>query len=174
MKATKLLEAQHREFESIFARLSAPRGEAEPLVRDLANKLAAHLTIEQELFYPAVRDVNETVIFQSYEEHALAELALKRLVATAPDDETFQAKVTALRELLEHHVDEEEHELFPDVEDAFDGLRLEQLGRQMKALYDEIVGGGYQAVVHKGDSTSADIAERRVLRKPRDDNHAGR
>ena len=70
------------------------------------------MAIEQTIFYPAVKDIDSEMVSEGYQEHAIAELALKRLLSTAPDDETFVAKVTALRDLIEHHVEEEEDQLF--------------------------------------------------------------
>src|SRR6185369_12176274 len=85
MKATDLLEKQHRKVEAIFKKLEAGRGEAEPLVIELANNLAAHMAIEQEIFYPAALGVDHDGISESLEEHALAELAIKRLLDITED-----------------------------------------------------------------------------------------
>src|SRR5688572_25140478 len=105
MKATSLLETQHRKVEALFKKLEGGRSEREPLLEDLANNLAAHMAIEQEIFYPAIKEVDEELVHESFEEHSLAELALKRLFV-APDDEAFKARLTALKELIEHHVSE--------------------------------------------------------------------
>ena len=108
MKATALLKKQHRRVERILERLEHDESDASTLLTELANDLAAHMAIEQTIFYPAVRDIDSEMVSEGYQEHAIAELALKRLLSTAPDDETFVAKVTALRDLIEHHVEEEE------------------------------------------------------------------
>jgi len=173
MKATELLEQQHREVEAIFAKLESPRAGAEAQVKELANKLAGHMAIEQKLFYPAIREVDETMVLESFEEHAIAELALKRLLGAAAKDKTFAAKVTALKELIEHHVEEEEEELFPKVEKALGSEKLEELGQQMETLFDEVVEEGYQAAVPKGTRTSADAAERRVFKATQTKSTAG-
>jgi iron-sulfur cluster repair protein YtfE (RIC family) len=164
MKATELLEQQHREVEAIFDKIESSRSGAEALVKDLANKLAGHMAIEQKLFYPAVRSADEKIVLESFEEHAIAELALKRLLAVDAKDPTFRAKVTALKELIQHHVEEEEEELFPKVEKALEGGELERLGAQMKDMFEEVVEEGYQSAVPKGTRTSADAAERRVFK----------
>src|SRR5690349_7059614 len=121
MKATELLEKQHREVEAIFDKIESSRSGSNGLVNDLADKLAGHMAIEQKLFYPAVRSADENLVLESFEEHAIAELALKRLLAVDAKDPTFTAKVTALKELIQHHVEEEEEELFPKVEKAIEG-----------------------------------------------------
>ena len=120
MNATSLLQAQHRKVEALFKKLEGGRSDPAPLLEELANSLAAHMAIEQDIFYPAIKEADADLINEAFEEHAVAELALKRLLATDPEAEEFQARVTTLKELIEHHVEEEEEELFPKVEKAFE------------------------------------------------------
>ena len=75
MKATSLLEKQHRKVESLFKKLSGKSASTE-LVEELASNLAAHMAIEQDIFYPAVKDIDEELVSESFEEHALAEVAI--------------------------------------------------------------------------------------------------
>src|SRR5262245_54363599 len=110
MKATDLLKQQHRRVEQLFERLErldedASEAECDHLVRELAMNLVAHMAIEQQIFYPAVRSVDDEAIEKSYEEHAMAEIGLKRLVSAS--EKTFDAKLIALKELVLHHVEEE-------------------------------------------------------------------
>ena len=159
MKATSLLEKQHRKVESLFKQLEGGKSEPALLVAELANELAAHMAIEQELFYPAVRQIKEDLILESFEEHAIAELALKRLLSTSPEDVSFKARVTALKELIQHHVEEEEEELFPAVEKAIGDERLTELGRSMKAEFEQRLAEGYETLLPAGyKKTSADKA----------------
>ena len=157
MKATALLEKQHRKVEGIFKKLEEGKGDGGAQVIELANDLAAHMAIEQQIFYPAIREIDPDLVAKSYQEHAVAELALKRLLATSPQDDTFKAKVTTLKELIEHHVDEEEDELFPAVEKAAGDDVLNDLGKRMKVMFDEAVLQGFEKLVPKGmGTTSAD------------------
>ena len=161
MKATSLLEKQHRKVEGIFKKLESKKGDAPALLKELADDLAAHMAIEQELFYPAVRSIKADLVAESFEEHAVAELALKRLLATSPTAPSFKAKVTTLKELILHHVEEEEDELFPAVEKKMEASRLLELGKRMKARFDEAVERGFEALVPKGmATTSADAANK--------------
>src|SRR4051794_23007637 len=160
MKATSLLERQHRKVEAIFKKLHAGRSEPGPLLKELANDLAAHMAIEQEIFYPAIKAVVPDLVLESYEEHALAEIALKRLLATDPKSEVFKARVTAAKELIEHHVEEEEEEMFPKVEKALGDEKLEDLGKRMKARFQEVVEAGFEATVPSGWKTSADATKK--------------
>jgi hemerythrin-like domain-containing protein len=154
MKATSLLEKQHRKVEGIFKKLEAGKEDPKPLLQELADDLAAHMAIEQDLFYPAVKSVDEDVIGEAFEEHAVAEIALRRLLATDPSDESFQAKVTTLKELIEHHVEEEEEELFPKVEKALDKEALSILGDEMKAAFEAALAEGHEALLPDDLSTT--------------------
>lgn len=161
MEATQLLSKQHRKVEGLFRKLERKNPDAQTLVPELANDLAAHMAIEQELFYPAVREVDESLVLESYEEHALAEVALKRLLATDPQDEAFKARVTALKELIMHHVKEEEEDLFPKVQKKLGDDRLKELGKQMRARFDEVVEAGFESALPKGfGKTSSDLSKR--------------
>lgn len=171
MLATKLLEQQHRKVEAIFSKLEKERSDAEDLVTELANDLAAHMTIEQEIFYPAIKDVDRQHVFESYEEHALAEVALKRLLAADPESEEFKARVVALKELIQHHVKEEEEELFPEVEKALDEAQLKELGTQMKTRFEQVVKSGYESAVPRGFAKTSSDVSKKALKKPQ---HGGR
>ncbi len=165
MKATDLLSQQHRKVKAIFKKLENGRGDAGALLLELANDLAAHMAIEHELFYPAVARLDEFLINESFEEHALGEIAIKRLLTIEPEDDSFKAKVTAARELIEHHADEEEEELFPKVEKAIDSDRLKALGKEMKQRFEELVAQGYEAIWPRGASkTLADAASHKWSR----------
>jgi hemerythrin-like domain-containing protein len=163
MKATSLLESQHRKVEALFKKLEGGRAEPAAVLEELANSLAAHMAIEQDIFYPMVSKIDEELVGESFEEHALAELALKRLLSTDPEDDSFDARVTALKELIEHHVKEEEEELFPKVEKKIDEEELKQIGKTMKARFDEAFAEGYEAAVPRGmTKTSADVAKKKL------------
>jgi len=165
MLATELLEKQHREVEAIFCKLEKGNSDAEALVIELANDLAAHFTIEQELFYPAIQAVDREMVLESYEEHALAEVALKRLLAADTEAEEFKARVTALKELIEHHVKEEEEELFPKVVEKVGEEKLTELAKQMKQRFDEVSEAGYESAVPRGFAKTSSDVSRKVLKK---------
>ncbi len=161
MKATELLKEQHHEVKAIFKQLEHGNGDTAALVRKLANNLAAHMVIEQELFYPAVLKVKEDLVLEGYEEHAVARFALKRLVKSNKADHTFKAKVTTLKELIEHHVKEEEEDLFPKAEKALLQEGSEALCELMKERFDRTVKEGFENVIGKGGAavTSASAPE---------------
>ena len=162
MKATDLLEKQHRTVEGLFKKLEGGGGDIPALLKELAADLAAHMIVEQEIFYPAVLKVKEDLVLEGYEEHAAAEGALKRLLKTSPKDVTFKAKVTVLKELIEHHVKEEEGDLFPKVEKALGAERLTELGRKMKPLFDEMHDAGHERAMTRSHKTAGDKGAHRA------------
>lgn len=166
-QATALLKEQHRKVEALFKQIEGARSRKEDLVTELANDFAGHMKIEQEIFYPRVRQLDEDLILESFEEHSIAEVALKRLLDTSPEEETFDARVTVLKELIMHHVEEEEKSLFPKVDKKLDAEESEQLASEMKAMFDDAVAEGYESILPEGtETTSSDIAEQRVLEAP--------
>ncbi len=135
------------------------KGQPKALLKELADKLSAHMAIEQEIYYPAVKNLKVDLILESYEEHSLAEIGLKRLLATKSSDESFDARVTACKELIEHHVEEEEEELFPAVDRKMKADALDELAEQMQVRFDQAVKRGFSANVPKGtERTSADAS----------------
>jgi len=156
MKATKLLEQQHRQVEQLFARIES--GESR-LLTELADALAGHMAIEQEIFYPAVHALESDRVSESFEEHSIAELALRRALRTQPNDDQFKARVKVLKELIEHHVEEEEQGLFPAVEKQLSAEALETLGGQMSERFEQVRADGHAAVLPDDfDETTADAA----------------
>jgi hemerythrin superfamily protein len=144
MGAIDMLEGQHREVEDLFAEFEeAKDGQKRTVFLQIADKLAVHAAIEEKHFYPAAKAKDtEDLLLESLEEH----LAVKRLIADLLNlkegDETFEAKVTVLKEQVEHHVEEEEQELFPKVEKLLDETTLEALEQEMTATQEELLAKG--------------------------------
>jgi hypothetical protein len=144
MSAIDMLEDQHREVEELFEDFEEAEGrEKRAIFREIADKLAIHAAIEEKHFYPAAKaPQTEDLLLESAEEH----LSVKRLIADllnlSEKDETFEAKVKVLQEQVEHHVEEEEGELFPKVQKLLDGTMLEALEQEMMATQDELESKG--------------------------------
>ena len=145
MKATELLKKQHREVKALFrsAKKAEPR-ERREILDEIAAKLAHHMNIEETIFYPAVRELGtkktEEMIPEAYEEHHVVVLVLNEFPKLDPEDERFEAKMTVLDELIEHHVEEEEKEMFQAAEKL--GVeRLKELGAEMEAVPPGGIGG---------------------------------
>ena len=144
MDAIKLLERQHREVEQLFRKIeNADTDEKERLFDELADALAVHATIEERHFYPATKDARTAELLQeAVEEH----LSVKRLIADLlemePGEPQFDSKVSVLREQVEHHVEEEEGELFPQVKKLMEVDSLEAIGQQMEAEAEQLMAAG--------------------------------
>ena len=139
MDALTLLMSQHKEVKSIFEELEETEDHDDKLAlfEELADALAAHAAIEEKIFYPmAYSSDTQDLLNEAVEEHLAAKRLLADLLKMSPDDEKFDAKVKVLKEQIEHHVEEEETELFPKVRADLDASTLEMLGAQMEDMYD--------------------------------------
>ena len=145
MSAIDLLEGQHREVDALFAALEeATRTEEKAgLFDQLADKLAIHAAIEEHHFYPMVRARRtEDILLESLEEHLSIKRVLADLLDTDADDETFDAKIKVLQEQVEHHVGEEESDLFPKVRKLLDATELDALEQEMVAEQEQLLEEG--------------------------------
>lgn len=136
MDPTKLLKRQHREVQSLFKQMErTDEGRRRRQLMDqIVQSLQLHMRIEEEIFYPAVREIGtrkaEEMALEAHEEHAVAKLVMEQIPEVDPDDERFEAKMTVFRELLEHHIEEEEEEMFKIAAKIGDD-ELEELGNRM-------------------------------------------
>lgn len=145
VNAVDMLESQHREVEDLFAKLEkADRGDRkQKLFTQIADKLAVHASIEEEAFYPAVKAKRtEDILLESLEEHLGIKRVLADLIDLDASDETFDAKTKVLQEQVEHHVGEEEDDLFPKVKKIFDEETLIAIAQQMALLQEELLAKG--------------------------------
>jgi hemerythrin superfamily protein len=117
MDPTKLLEADHRQVEDLFERIDQASGEQRlPLIRELESALTAHMQLEEAVVYPAIKPiVGEEEITEGDTEHELARKSLAEMVKLAPDQPGFGAALEATKAGIQHHVEEEEGEVFPKV-----------------------------------------------------------
>jgi hemerythrin superfamily protein len=143
--AIALLIADHREVSEMFEQFEQLGDRAttskEKLKDKICKALIAHTTIEEEIFYPAVRaakvEEGEDMVDEAIVEHAAAKDLIKQLQEMQPDDELYDAKVKVLSEQIEHHVKEEEKEMFPKAKKA--GLDLLALGQEMALRKQELM-----------------------------------
>jgi hemerythrin superfamily protein len=144
MDAIDLLETDHRDVEKLFAAFEKAESptDKEGIFTQIADALAVHATIEERHFYPTIKQADEDMIQESLQEH----LQVKRLIADLLDmdaaDEQYAAKVKVLKEEVEHHVEEEEEELFPKVRKLFDADLLDAIAQQMIATRVELEDEG--------------------------------
>jgi hemerythrin-like domain-containing protein len=144
VNALDLLKKHHKEVKQLFKKFEKLAEDAAEerveLFAVLADRLAAHTTIEEQLFYPFIKnDDTEDIIRESLEEHLSAKRLMADLLEMEGDDANFDAKLEVLQEQVEHHVEEEEEELFKLVRKGFSDEQLEDLGERMQAEYDDLL-----------------------------------
>ena len=144
--AIALLVADHREVSEMFKQFEdlSDRAKAskQKLVEKICNSLIAHTQIEEEIFYPAIREQKQIkdaddMVDEAIVEHQAAKDLISQLQEADPEDDLYDAKVKVLGEEIEHHVKEEEEEMFKEAKKS--GLDLMALGQEMAQRKQEIL-----------------------------------
>jgi len=137
----KQIRREFRAYERTTDTESATRAEvADRIVR----LLTAHTYIENEVMYPRVRDLVpalERDVLESYEEHHVADLLVSEIAGMEPYEERFDAKMSVLIENVQHHMDEEEHEWFPQVREALGRKALQEIGEELLRAKEDAPSG---------------------------------
>ena len=144
MDALTLLKDDHQKVKKIMGELekTTERGvkTREELFNKLVGELMVHEKIEEQIFYPRVRDAAKTkevkdIVAESFEEHHFVNVVIGEIKDTPFDAEEWAAKFSVMKENIEHHAfEEEEGEMFPKVQKLFDKDELEQMGAEMEEL----------------------------------------
>jgi hypothetical protein len=140
MDATKLLETQHEEVKQLFEKLESQGSEPDAMLfEELARNLVAHDAIEREIFYPACQKAMGMthLLAESLVEHGYVEFGLYQADLALGED-SFEAKCSVLKEMVLHHVAEEQDEFFPEVRAAIEPKQLEELGKLMQTRFEEV------------------------------------
>jgi hemerythrin superfamily protein len=145
--AIALLEEGHHTVSKLFKQFKTAsnaddNAKKSSIVDEIIAALEVHATIEEEIFYPAVKRVRaeraKDEVREAFEEHKQIKTLLAALGDSKPGDETFDAKVKVLQEDVEHHVKEEEGEMFPDAKKFLGKERLEALGERLAMRKQEL------------------------------------
>ncbi len=137
----ELLTMQHQEVDLLIERIEKGEGNRQQLFAEVADKLAAHATIEEKVFYPAImaKETND-LLQESVEEHLSIKRLLADLITMKLDEEAFQAKLHVLKEQVEHHAHkEEEKKLFPKVKKLFSDDERLALGNECLVMFEELL-----------------------------------
>lgn len=138
MNPLSLLKRDHDEVKKMLATLDETteraiktRGET---FTKLRSELDIHETIEEEIFYPALKDHPKTkdIALEGYEEHHVVDTVMGEMLDLEVSDESWTAKFTVMKENLEHHIEEEETEMFRQARQVFDEAELQELGSRME------------------------------------------
>lgn len=138
MNAIELLKADHDEVGAFFKEVKAHEGaDHTAIFKKIKAALDVHTHIEETIFYPKLKSEGDEdlvkIVLEGLEEHGQCKMFLMELAAMTNDDEKFDPKLKVLMEDVEHHVKEEEGEMFPLVKEQFDADILKQLGAEMEA-----------------------------------------
>jgi hypothetical protein len=137
LDAIALLKADHRKVEDLFEKFEQAKGAKakKALAQEICTELMIHSTIEEEIFYPACKGkVEDDQMDEAYVEHDGAKVMIAELLASNPDQQFYDAKMTVLSEEIKHHVKEEERPgqgVFAQAREA--GLDMEALGERLAA-----------------------------------------
>jgi hemerythrin-like domain-containing protein len=137
MDAIAMLKADHDKVKDLLAELDATteRGvkTREELFATIKGELTIHEVIEEEIFYPALKNHPRAkdLVLEAYEEHHVVDTLMGELENLDVRDPSWGAKATVMKENVEHHIEEEEGEMFPQARQVFDRGELDELGRQM-------------------------------------------
>ena len=137
MDALKLLKDDHDKVKGMLEKLDETTERAEVTrtegLQALKQELTVHEAIEEEILYPALKEFSKDIALEGYEEHHVVDMIMAELEQTPVGDETWAAKFTVMKENLEHHIEEEEGEMFKKARQVMDESELTELGDRMAA-----------------------------------------
>ncbi len=138
MNAIELLKADHEVVAKLFAKVKATEdSDHKAVFQKIKAELDVHAHIEETIFYPKLQSEGDKdlvdIVLEGIEEHRQAKMFLKELAALSGKNEKFDPKLKVLMEDIEHHVKEEEGEMFPLVKKQFDSKVLDELGAKMES-----------------------------------------
>ena len=148
--AIALLKEDHQKVRALLSELEDTTEQAsakrEKLLAAIEQELTIHTKIEEEIFYPAFRDAAEKkddkeLYYEAVEEHHVVDLILPEIKETDADSEEFGAKAKVLKDLVEHHAEEEETEMFPRAQKLMDREELIRLGGELAQAKESLASG---------------------------------
>ena len=148
MDPFELLEEDHRKVKKLLEELDSTteRGvkTRTELFAKIKREMEIHEAIEEEILYPALKQHPKAkeVVLEGYEEHHVVDTLMGELETTSVEDESWGAKLSVMKENIEHHIEEEEDEMFKKARAAFDKSELDALGDQMKARKEAVESAG--------------------------------
>lgn len=167
--AIDLLKSDHEQVKKMFAKFEKMDKEDEDgkreLVEQICNQLTIHTEIEEELFYPALRDVldEQDLLDEAQVEHDMAKQLIDDLESMEPDEDLYDAKVTVLGEYVRHHIEEEEKEIFVKAKKA--DLDLDVIGADLAERKKELMGE-FGMDVDEEEMQDAQMIKQKSAKKP--------
>ena len=148
MDAIELLESDHKKVKALLEAIGETDQGSEDRRRELfsqiRNEMSVHERIEEEIFYPALKEHPKAkdIVLEGYEEHHAVDLLFDELEGVPFEDERWAPKMTVIKENIEHHIEEEEEEMFDKARSILDEDELKSLGERMQKLKAEAESGG--------------------------------
>jgi hemerythrin-like domain-containing protein len=145
MNALTLLKDDHDDMKQLLKKAEDTTERAvktrAALLHEIGVKLTAHEKIEEDIFYPALKEHPKAkdIVLEGYQEHHVVDLILGELKDLDENDETWGAKFSVMKDNIEHHIEEEEGEMFTKARSAFSADELVELGERMEAMKDVIL-----------------------------------
>ena len=145
--AIELLESDHEKVKKLLERGDDTTEKAvktrTELFAEIKKEMEVHEAIEEEIFYPALKEHPKAkeIVLEGYEEHHIVDTILAELADTAVEDERWTAKFAVMKENVEHHIEEEEDDMFAKARDVFTKEELEALGQRMESRKKELEAG---------------------------------
>lgn len=137
MDAIKLLKEDHDKVKGYFKQVknTESKDEKKQLYKKIREEIDVHTHIEEQIFYPTIRKKEglEDIVKEGVQEHHQADLFIREIDDLVDDSEKFEPKLKVVMESVEHHIKEEEKEMFPKVREKFSETELNELGEKMKA-----------------------------------------
>ena len=159
----ELLQSQHSEVDALIEQLEQRKGDLRAAFGELADKLAAHATVEERIFYPqSMSSETSELLHESVEEHLAIKRVLADMLTMELSSEEFAAKLSVLKEAVSHHAhEEEEGKLFPMLRTLLDADQRAALGNEVLALFEQLLPK------HPAQNVPAETAEAAPLPAPR-------
>jgi hemerythrin superfamily protein len=159
----ELLQSQHSEVDALIEQLEQHKGDLRAAFGELADKLAAHATVEERIFYPqSMSSETSELLHESVEEHLAIKRVLADMLTMELSSEEFAAKLSVLKEAVSHHAhEEEEGKLFPMLRTLLDADQRAALGNEVLALFEQLLPK------HPAQNIPTETAEAAPLPAPR-------
>ncbi len=164
INAVTLLKQDHKKVKELLTELAESSERAAKkrasLLQQITLELEVHTKIEEEIFYPAFRETTrkrdeEKLFFEATEEHNAAKMVLDDLQRADPATLNFAGKAKVLKELVEHHIKEEERDMFPHARENMEAELLSELGERIAARKKELLRAGKNGAARQSRTTEA-------------------
>ncbi|HZZ66088.1 MAG TPA: hemerythrin domain-containing protein [Candidatus Baltobacteraceae bacterium] len=147
MNALRVLKQDHQKVKTLFGQVEElgdrANAQRKKLFQQIDKELSAHAEIEERIFYPEFRrrangGEEKDEVLEAYEEHSLVKTVIGQLEDLDPKDETYKPKLQVLKELVDHHVKEEERTMFKMAREMFDNEELDELGNRLLQAKEQL------------------------------------